>query len=75
MAKLSGEFEKFMENLYGRHDEIQGKQSKWLNEKDKELGTLESSASTFEKRMDQMAEEAEKWMVQNEKHLKWKFPQ
>lgn len=70
MGKLSGEFEKFMENLYGRHDEIQEKQSKWLNGKDKELGTLESSASGFEKRMEQMAEEAERWLAQNERHLK-----
>ncbi|QNG59536.1 hypothetical protein [Metabacillus idriensis] len=70
MGKLSGVFEKFMENLYDRHDEIQRKQSKWLNEKDKELGILESSASKFEKRMDQMAEEAENWMAQNERHLK-----
>lgn len=70
MGKLSGVFEKFMENLYDRHDEIQRKQSKWLNEKDKELGILESSASKFEKRMDQMAEEAENWIAQNERHLK-----
>ncbi|PLR69002.1 MULTISPECIES: hypothetical protein [Bacillaceae] len=70
MGKLSGVFEKFMENLYDRHDEIQRKQSKWLNEKDKDLGILESSASKFEKRMDQMAEEAENLMAQNERHLK-----
>ncbi|MEM5016690.1 hypothetical protein WKH31_10405 [Metabacillus indicus] len=70
MSKLSGEFEKFMDNMYGRHDDIQTKHSKWMGQKEKDLGSLERTADAFEKRMEQMANDAERWMSDQEKRLK-----
>lgn len=69
MSKLSGEFEKFMDNLYGRHDDIQTKHSKWMGQKEKDLGSLERTADSFEKRMEQMVNDAERWMSDQEKRL------
>ncbi|WP_191556266.1 hypothetical protein [Metabacillus idriensis] len=71
MGKLSGEFEKFLDGLYGRHDAIQEKHSKWMNEKEKDLDSLDISAGKFEGRMEQMANEAERWMTAKEKHQKF----
>ncbi|TDL80598.1 hypothetical protein [Peribacillus frigoritolerans] len=70
MGKFSGEFEKFLEGLYGRHDEIQKKHSKWMNEKEKDLDSLDISAGKFEGGMEQMASDMERWMTAQEKHLK-----
>jgi biopolymer transport protein ExbB/TolQ len=57
--------------MYGRHDENQVKHSKWMNQKEKDLRDLEKSAGRFEKRMEQTANEAERWMTAQEKHLKY----
>ncbi|WP_139015472.1 MULTISPECIES: hypothetical protein [Metabacillus] len=70
MSKLSGEFEKFMDNHFGRHDDIQTKHSKWMGQKEKDLGALERTADAFEKRMEQLANDAERWMSDQEKRLK-----
>jgi biopolymer transport protein ExbB/TolQ len=70
LEKISGKFEKFFDGMYGRHDENQVKHSKWMNQKEKDLRDLEKSAGRFEKRMEQTANEAERWMTAQEKHLK-----
>lgn len=70
MGKISGKFEKFLDGMYGRHDENQVKHSNWMNQKEKDLRDLEKSSDSFEKRMEQMANEAERWMTAQEKQLK-----
>ncbi|USK34859.1 hypothetical protein LIT25_05775 [Bacillus sp. F19] len=70
MGKISGKFEKFLDGLYDRHDEIQEKHSKWMSEKEKDLKSLAISAGKFEDRVEQAANEVERWMAAQEKNLK-----